>query len=167
MNENENKPQATGAQAALVRFSTKTQSPMDFWCATRGLTLEEKGFLLDLILQEAGCGKIFVSKRVTERLSAALGSEGFLWPDGKLKIRSPFEIQTLAKVYGRQAIPHALRVAVYERDGYSCVSCGRGTHLTCDHIIPVSSGGETALENIATRCLPCNARKGARNGRAA
>ena len=33
-------------------------------------------------------------------------------------------------------------------------------HLTLDHILPVSRGGASTLENIAPACLTCNQRKG-------
>lgn len=69
------------------------------------------------------------------------------------------------KEYGRDTIPFPLRVAVYERDGYTCVECGRNTHLSIDHCIAVTSGGETIFENLRTLCRPCNSRKHARNVR--
>lgn len=65
--------------------------------------------------------------------------------------------------YERIPIPHELRRAVYERDGFACVRCGRETHLSCDHKIAVTSGGETSFENLETLCIPCNIAKGARN----
>jgi 5-methylcytosine-specific restriction endonuclease McrA len=56
-----------------------------------------------------------------------------------------------------------LRDAVFLRDGYSCVYCGAdGPTLHCDHIIPVSRGGRSVMENLATACGPCNVSKGAR-----
>lgn len=52
---------------------------------------------------------------------------------------------------------------VYLRDQYSCLYCGdRVTkrEATLDHVVPVSRGGKTNFENIATSCAPCNTRKG-------
>jgi hypothetical protein len=68
--------------------------------------------------------------------------------------------------YPRQTIPMAVRRAVYERDGYRCVECGVLTGLSVDHIIPVSSGGDSSPDNLRTLCLPCNLKKGALVGRA-
>lgn len=52
-----------------------------------------------------------------------------------------------------------LRRSVYERDGFACVYCGSDERLTCDHVIPVSKGGKTVLENLATCCKSCNSKK--------
>ena len=70
-------------------------------------------------------------------------------------------------VYQRAHIPMAVRKAVYERDGYACVKCGSALRLSLDHIIAVTSGGDDSPENLRTLCLPCNVKKGGRNGDAA
>lgn len=62
----------------------------------------------------------------------------------------------------RLKIPTAIRAAVYERDGYSCVSCSAEENLTLDHIYPWSLGGNDTIENLQTMCQPCNSSKGAR-----
>lgn len=60
----------------------------------------------------------------------------------------------------RPAIPGVLRRAVYERDGYACLSCGARDQLNLDHVFPYSMGGPDTFENLQTLCLPCNTRKG-------
>lgn len=62
----------------------------------------------------------------------------------------------------RRHIPDAIRLAVYERDGYACLHCGATEALSLDHIHPYSMGGEDTLENLQTLCRSCNSRKGAR-----
>ena len=53
-----------------------------------------------------------------------------------------------------------LRLIVFERDGWTCVYCGKRTwELTCDHVVPVSRGGSSTLENLVTACLACNLAK--------
>jgi 5-methylcytosine-specific restriction endonuclease McrA len=54
------------------------------------------------------------------------------------------------------------RRAVFARDSWTCQYCGTGSHLTVDHVVPRSRGGETNWENIVTSCAPCNRRKGNR-----
>jgi 5-methylcytosine-specific restriction endonuclease McrA len=54
------------------------------------------------------------------------------------------------------------RRAVFARDSWTCQYCGTGTHLTVDHVVPRSRGGQTNWENIVTSCAPCNRRKGNR-----
>lgn len=57
----------------------------------------------------------------------------------------------------------ALRAAVFERDSYTCLYCGAcGVRLECDHVVPVSLGGASTMDNLATACLPCNRSKGAK-----
>lgn len=54
----------------------------------------------------------------------------------------------------------ALRQAVLERDEYTCVYCGRRSgRLTLDHVVPVSRGGSSVLENLVTACVGCNSAK--------
>jgi 5-methylcytosine-specific restriction endonuclease McrA len=44
--------------------------------------------------------------------------------------------------------------------GYRCVYCGRTMpHLTQDHIIPLSGGGNHTQSNIVPACMPCNRKK--------
>lgn len=61
----------------------------------------------------------------------------------------------------RPDIPRAVRTAVYERDGYACVTCGATETLSLDHIKPWSLGGPDTIDNLQTMCRPCNSSKGA------
>ena len=46
--------------------------------------------------------------------------------------------------------------------GHRCVYCGRKMkHLTQDHIIPLSKGGNHTASNIVPACLSCNQHKSA------
>ncbi len=60
----------------------------------------------------------------------------------------------------KRKISRDLARRVMERDLYRCVDCGTHEKLTCDHVIPESKGGPTTYENLRTRCMPCNHRKG-------
>lgn len=61
-----------------------------------------------------------------------------------------------------------LREKIKERDNYSCRKCGlsikeeRNLLLEIDHIIPLSRGGITSVENLQTLCWKCNRSKGAK-----
>lgn len=60
----------------------------------------------------------------------------------------------------------ALRLTLFERDGWRCRYCGeRVTEqtVTLDHVIPQSSGGTDDPDNLATACLMCNSVKSGRS----
>lgn len=61
----------------------------------------------------------------------------------------------------RAAVPVDIRRAVFERDGGRCVDCERSFDLQYDHVIPLSLGGATTVENLQLLCADCNRRKGA------
>lgn len=46
-----------------------------------------------------------------------------------------------------------------ERYDYKCLCCGKETKLTADHIIPVTKGGTSNIDNIQPLCLSCNRKK--------
>ncbi|WP_107771018.1 HNH endonuclease [Nocardioides sediminis] len=61
----------------------------------------------------------------------------------------------------RNRMTARLRFAVLNRDDSRCRGCGasakiHGAVLHVDHIVPVSKGGKTVLENLQTLCEPCN-----------
>lgn len=60
----------------------------------------------------------------------------------------------------RKLMTNSLRYDVMKRDNFKCVLCGRGASdgvtLEVDHIIPVSKGGLTELDNLRTLCYDCN-----------
>ena len=72
------------------------------------------------------------------------------------------EIQKAPIGYTKKVIGIKLRLQVYERDGFKCVTCGVQKNLSLDHIKPEVIGGESALENLQTMCTSCNSSKGAR-----
>lgn len=59
-------------------------------------------------------------------------------------------------------VPPRLRAEVFRRDGSKCLKCGSTTDLHADHIVPVSLGGLTVLENLQTLCSAENLSKGNR-----
>lgn len=62
-------------------------------------------------------------------------------------------------------IPRELRDQVMKRDNHTCRYCGRrSVYLDCDHVYPVSRGGETTLDNLVAACHTCNTRKNANIG---
>lgn len=67
---------------------------------------------------------------------------------------------------GQRALMTArLREYIKHRDGYTCKACSVSVAaepnllLEVDHIVPVSKGGLSVLENLQTLCWRCNRRK--------
>jgi len=54
---------------------------------------------------------------------------------------------------------------IFWRDANVCQYCAKTFHikeLTIDHVIPKSRGGKNTWQNLATSCMKCNQKKGAR-----
>lgn len=71
---------------------------------------------------------------------------------------------------GKRSLPPKVRFAVFNRDGYRCIYCGKtaaDSILHVDHKISVANGGSDSIENLATACEECNLGKGAKNAGAA
>jgi len=86
-------------------------------------------------------------------------------------VRSPsWETKVPAVIMMKQYIKSKSEVRfsksnLYLRDQYKCLYCGnefKRTHLTMDHVVPISRGGKTEWTNIVAACNPCNSTKGNR-----
>lgn len=65
----------------------------------------------------------------------------------------------------RKPITKTVRFEVFKRDGFTCLYCGAhppAVILHVDHIHPVSKGGTSDPDNLATSCEDCNQGKSAR-----
>ena len=61
------------------------------------------------------------------------------------------------------------RIAVFERDNYTCIECGlRGVHLNADHIKPFAYFPELRLnlDNGRTLCINCHSKTDTYKGKA-
>jgi hypothetical protein len=56
-------------------------------------------------------------------------------------------------------ISKPMRALVLERDAHRCQHCNSNLWLEIDHILPVSKGGESVLDNLQTLCRSCNRAK--------
>jgi 5-methylcytosine-specific restriction endonuclease McrA len=85
--------------------------------------------------------------------------------------RLPSVVRLLRMVRPRRTnvVPFT-RANIYLRDDYTCQYCAErfvSEELTFDHVVPQAEGGRRGWDNIATACVPCNRRKGARTPQAA
>lgn len=60
---------------------------------------------------------------------------------------------------GSKWIRPSRRWAIYLRDGFACVYCGRVGKLSIDHVVPCESGGTHRSNNLVTCCMSCNSSK--------
>ena len=67
-------------------------------------------------------------------------------------------------------IPDDLRESIIARDRSVCAYCGRRCgspgrrELELDHVIPYASNGAGTEGNLVVSCLPCNRKKGSKQG---
>ena len=82
-------------------------------------------------------------------------------------LESKLSIEAMAKEQ-RAMMTSKLRMAIKERDKFTCCQCGNSTSaepnllLEVDHIIPIAKGGLTQEDNLQTLCWKCNRSKGAK-----
>lgn len=69
-------------------------------------------------------------------------------------------VRSNGKWQGMNWIRQSKRLAIYLRDGLSCMYCGEsiedGVKLTLDHVVPHSKGGSNHENNLITCCEKCN-----------
>jgi len=79
------------------------------------------------------------------------------------------EIEWKNSIKGQRALmTPKLREFIKQRDNYTCQICHNSTEkepnllLEIDHIVPLSMGGKTEVNNLQTLCWKCNRSKGAK-----
>lgn len=50
----------------------------------------------------------------------------------------------------------AVKLLIFERDGWRCRLCGSPYALTPHHLLPVGQGGSDEPENVVTACWLCH-----------
>jgi 5-methylcytosine-specific restriction endonuclease McrA len=118
--------------------------------------------------------------RCTVRYTSPQGQNSYAkWQDwdfeqlrkGLAEMRRIRETQLTAKFLREQErnrMNANVRYQVLSRDNSRCRRCGassrtHGVVLHVDHIIPVSKGGKTVLNNLQTLCEACNLGKSVRH----
>lgn len=80
------------------------------------------------------------------------------------KRRQEYQDRRMANDAEHAKVTRAMRYDVLRRDGFKCIRCGRGREdgvkLHVDHIVPVSRGGKSVMDNLQTLCEDCNCGKG-------
>lgn len=80
------------------------------------------------------------------------------------KRRLEYQDRHMANDAEHAKVTRTIRYDVLRRDNFRCVRCGRGKEdgvkLHVDHIVPVSRGGKSVMDNLQTLCEDCNYGKG-------
>jgi len=79
-------------------------------------------------------------------------------------LHAAFELPSVIRLAQMVRRPHRqrkmTRYEIFNRDKYTCQYCAeQSRHLTLDHVIPRSRGGEHTWENVVSACADCNRRK--------
>ena len=97
------------------------------------------------------CGEI--SYRIRGGINATTGKQSII------------EVNSIIATYGnnprlhKNYTPPLNNLALFKRDGFLCMYCGGAfhrRHLSRDHVIPLSAGGENIWKNVVTACRSCN-----------
>tara|TARA_B100001123_G_scaffold434797_1_gene561994 strand:- start:584 stop:1210 length:627 start_codon:yes stop_codon:yes gene_type:complete len=81
---------------------------------------------------------------------------------GRMQITKQQVIDAKIDRNPRESISVRLRSEVLKRDQYTCVDCGASprkdpsVNLHIHHVIPVSKGGKSVIDNLVTNCDACN-----------
>ncbi|NNJ98591.1 MAG: HNH endonuclease [Gammaproteobacteria bacterium] len=87
------------------------------------------------------------------------------------KQRSYVDVHPIVAVKGvvgrsrYETVPPLTNRELFRRDRHTCMYCLTSLadrHLTRDHVLPLSRGGDDVWTNVVTACRSCNQRKAAR-----
>lgn len=113
-------------------------------------------------------GVCSLRRRRVHTIASKLAEKGFVTVEGDfISIPELALAIAIEKARPKPSVWARLRTQVFERDSYTCRYCGIADSICiesmhCDHVVPASQGGPATLENLATACPDCSARKGAR-----
>lgn len=111
-------------------------SPLNITSLQRGFVLVDKG-------------KAEILKKGEEDIITSIGN-----------FVRPVIIRLLNYIRFRPKNLKVNRKRIFKRDKNMCQYCGSKKHLTIDHVMPRSRGGDNTWNNLVTCCSNCNLRKG-------
>jgi len=78
------------------------------------------------------------------------------------KVRAHWHKRRAAKLGNGGAYTYEQWIALCDKYHNRCLCCGKKKKLTADHVVPLSKGGTSWIENIQPLCLLCNLIKNAK-----
>lgn len=126
------------------------------------LSMESKGLLMCLwVIAAEDDGYVLYN---TEEISFRLRIEGFKLTDLDILINEGFLILTDQKEdfkspWNSRYISPEIKLQAMKKANNKCVFCNSENDLEYDHIVPISQGGKSIIENIQVLCRSCNRKK--------
>ena len=59
-------------------------------------------------------------------------------------------------MHQRKSITQETREQVLTRSGHRCAMCGRASNLEISHLVPLSEGGDSSVDNLLALCRSCH-----------
>lgn len=130
---------------------------------SRGDSLPSSAKMIERMAGWSGPCGVFVGGMVQVGLLDE-ADDGSLWIHDWMQYAGKI-IRRLEANAERGRLTDVIRQWVVERDGYRCGICGETVDredVHIDHVVPVSRGGKSTLENLRVTHSTCNLAKGAR-----
>ena len=146
-------------KSKLIGFIFKTDAPEEE--KEERSEDERSGYYLQIWDFEAFDTTEFETKYMGYQNSSI--GDGLISKDHLSFSAAQFVLRLVKSRITKTILSNKLRFAVLKRDNFTCQYCGRKPPeviLEVDHIIPISEGGETSLDNLITSCRQCNRGKG-------
>ena len=159
----------TGTDTDPARPSFASRPSLDRLNSVRLLSLDAHGRVLDwMSWQDATC--LYVRGAVAWTLGDPClkvhgGISRHSGERSVIELHPIVAARSHARTHALDPTPALTNAAPFARDGYLCLYCGHDfnrSHLTRDHVMPVSKGGRDIWENVVAACFHCNSRKGNR-----
>lgn len=125
------------------------------------LSMSLRGVLMQLwvLASENNGFVLFCTDEISFRLRATIkdGDLKKIINSGLLSVVDSME--DFENPWKTRYITREIKDAVLKRDGHKCVDCDSKENIEFDHIMPVSRGGDSTIENIQLLCRSCNRKK--------
>lgn len=152
--------QPAADRADAVAWAERLQTDT-YTCRVCGWLRHQNGYGYDLLMQVCGTCAVRINNLYHRKHAddwfhreSATDADLAYWGED----REPRPVPVVP-AYTKAKIKTALRLKIYERDGFKCVYCGSRKDLSLDHVKAESEGGATTDGNLVTACKTCNSRK--------
>ena len=101
--------------------------------------------------------KKYMKRRVAHMAKSSEYQKWYFSLPANREKRSEYGQKRRARLYDNGHVPYS-RLAVFSKYP-ACLACWSTSHLSIDHVVPVSLGGPDKIENLQVLCRSCNSSK--------